>query len=419
MNTPYKPRSGIGAAADHRQPLGTVAAADDPVGAIPHDPRTQLGKLVGRVAAREHVEHALELGQRQIPIGVGAADDAMKLIHLPLVHRSHGNDLLCQHVQRAAGHAGVLDLALQHPPGDDRGLEQVAAKLGEEPARRGLADVVAGTSDPLQAGGDRFGRLDLHHQIDRAHVDTQLERRGGDQRRQPPGLEQILDLEPLLAGQRAVVRPGDVLLAQLVEPVCDPLGRAPAVDEDDGGAMCPHQLQQPRIDGGPDRDARLALHLGSAAELAHVLDRHEHLDVELLAPACVDDRDLTADPAEEGGDLLQRPLGGRQADALDVAADQMVEPLQREHQVGAALGGGDRVDLVDDHRLDARQRLAGRRGQHQVERLGRGDQDVGRVPAHRGALALRRVAGAHRHRDVAVGVRSRPAAPAGSSRCRG
>ena len=33
---------------------------------------------------------------------------------------------------------------------------------------------------------------------------------------------------------------------------------------------------------------------------------------------------------------------------------QCVEPLQAEREVGAALGAGDGVDLVDDHRLDSR-----------------------------------------------------------------
>ena len=56
-----------------------------------------------------------------------------------------------------------------------------------------------------------------------------------------------------------------------------------------------------------------------------------------------------------------------------------VEPLEREREVGAPLGGGEGVDLVDDHGLDAAQRLAGRRREHQVERLGRGDEQVGRV----------------------------------------
>ena len=39
-------------------------------------------------------------------------------------------------------------------------------------------------------------------------------------------------------------------------------------------------------------------------------------------------------------------------------AGDLLEPLERQGEVGAALGGGEGVDLVDDHGLDADERLA-------------------------------------------------------------
>ena len=77
--------------------------------------------------------------------------------------------------------------------------------------------------------------------------------------------------------------------------------------------------------------------------------------------------------------------------------------------MGAALALGDGVDLVDDHRLDRAQHLAGSGGEDQVERLRRRDQDVGRVAAHRLALLLRRVAGPQRDRDLRPDPRQRGA----------
>jgi len=69
--------------------------------------------------------------------------------------------------------------------------------------------------------------------------------------------------------------------------------------------------------------------------------------------------------------------------------------------VGAALVAGDRVDLVDDHGAQLRQPgAAALAGQQDVERLRRGDQDVRRAPRELGALADRRVAGAHRDADL-------------------
>ena len=47
--------------------------------------------------------------------------------------------------------------------------------------------------------------------------------------------------------------------------------------------------------------------------------------------------------------------------------------------MGTALGAGHGVDLVDDDVFDRLQDLPRARRQHEVQRLGRGDEDVGRV----------------------------------------
>ena len=130
-------------------------------------------------------------------------------------------------------------------------------------------------------------------------------------------------------------------------------------------------------------------------------------------------------PPEKPRHLVQRPLRRRQADPLHPRG-QLLEPFERQRQVGAALGRHQRVDLVDDHRVDRAQRFARVRGQQQIERLGRGDQDVGRLALEAGALGRRRVAGADGNRRDVVrrrrapprGWRSRRAARGGCARCR-
>ena len=84
----------------------------------------------------------------------------------------------------------------------------------------------------------------------------------------------------------------------------------------------------------------------------------------VLADAGLDDRRPSRGAAEEAGDLLDRPDRRGQADPLRRPVEQCVEALQRQREVGAALGAGDGVHLVDDHRLDAAQRLARLRGEH-------------------------------------------------------
>lgn len=69
----------------------------------------------------------------------------------------------------------------------------------------------------------------------------------------------------------------------------------------------------------------------------------------------------------------------------------------------AAFGARDRVHLVQDHRLHARQRVARGRREHQEQRLRGGDQDVRRPGGQGTALGGRGVAGADAHLDLGFG----------------
>ena len=82
---------------------------------------------------------------------------------------------------------------------------------------------------------------------------------------------------------------------------------------------------------------------------------------------------------------------------------------RRQRQVRAPLRLRDGVNLVDDHGLDPGEDLADARGEHQIERLGGRDQDVGGRFAHRPPLGLGRVAGAQPDREVGADPRQRRA----------
>ena len=347
---------------------------------------------------------------------------------MPLVEGAHGDDLLREDVERVARVARLLDQAGEHALRDDGGLEQVAAVLREDLAAAGLAHLVAGAADPLQAARDRARRLDLHDEVDRAHVDAELQRRGRDDAPERAGLQPVLDLLPLLARERAVVRAHEVLLGELVQPRGQALGEAPRVREHDGRAVRADQLEQLRVDRGPDRRALLRAGGRAAprlvegpAHLRHVLDGDDHLDLHALAVTGVDDRDgawrtRSFVPAEEARDLLERALRGRQTDPLRRRVGEAFEPFEREREVRAPLRGRQRVDLVDDHPPDAAERLARLRGEQEVEGLRRGDEDVGRAAQHLPALGGRGVAGAHADRGPVAPARGRAARP--RARCR-
>jgi hypothetical protein len=273
---------------------------------------------------------------------------------------------------------------------------------------------VPGAADALQAPRHRLRALDLHDEVDSAHVDAELERRRGHEAGDPAGLQELLDLHPLLTGERAVVRPRELLAGELVQAEGEPLCEAAVVDEDDRRAVLAHELEDRRVDRGPDRparglDARAHLHpvrergdgeVRGRAELAHVLERDDDLEVELLADPGVDQLDLPPGPGDEAADLRERALGRGEPDALERLLDDPLEALEREGKVGAALRPRDRVHLVEDHGLDPAEHLAGLRGEEEEERFWRRDEDVGRRPEHAPALLRGCVAGSHRDGEL-------------------
>ena len=143
--------------------------------------------------------------------GLGCGDEPLDLVDVPLVQGRHRDQLLGEHVERVLRDHRLLDRAFAHAAGDDRALEQVGAELGEDAAARDVADRVAGATDPLQAAADRLRRLDLDHEVDGAHVDSQLQGRRRDQAGKLAGLEHLLDYRALLVGEGAVVGAGDLL----------------------------------------------------------------------------------------------------------------------------------------------------------------------------------------------------------------
>ena len=100
--------------------------------------------------------------------------------------------------------------------------------------------------------------------------------------------------------------------------------------------------------------------------------------------AAVDDHRLRTafvDPREQSRHQVERPLGRGEPDALEVPpalGHERVEPLEAQREVAAPLVAGERVHLVDDDRAHAaQQRPRRRRGEEEVEGLGRGDQQIG------------------------------------------
>ena len=101
--------------------------------------------------------------------------------------------------------------------------------------------------------------------------------------------------------------------------------------------------------------------------------------------------------AEEARYLVERPLCRREADSLEgTRRPQRFQPLERKRQVGAALGRDERVNLIDDDRIDGGEPCPGVRRQQQEQRFRSRDQNVCRIAEKARAFACRRVAGSNR-----------------------
>ena len=315
------------AAARDCDDAGVAPPFDDVRDAVPRQAWLQLRELVARVGAGEHPEHALEDFATERLVRRRASCRGEQIVDGPAIHDGHRDELLGEDVERVARQHGRLDRAVVHALGDDRGLEQVAPVLREDHALRRRADLVPRPADTLEAAGDARRRFDLDDEVDRTHVDAQLEAAGRDEGRQAAGLELLLDRDPLLAGDRSVVGSDELLAGEVVEALGKPLGEATAVREDDRAAVGLDQLEDCGVDRRPDAGPRLGVR-GRAAGLlvqgqdlarcGHVLDRDDDLELERLAGAGVDDRHLATRPdaAEEPGDRLERPLGGAEPDPL-------------------------------------------------------------------------------------------------------
>ncbi len=241
------------AAVEH--PLGAGARADGPFDRVARDERAQLRHRAAVVAPVEHLEHAVELAAGQAVVGLGAAQRGEQRRHVPgLAHRHRDHDLR-QHVERAGDRLQRLDLPRPDRTRDDRRLEQVARVERQEAAAADAADLVPGAAQPLDRRGDRGRGGDQQHLVQRADVDPQLERTGGDDRAQLAALEALFHDLADLARERAVVGPGRGLALPFVDQPRQLLDRAPAVAEDQSRTIRGERALDLGHHGGPARGA--------------------------------------------------------------------------------------------------------------------------------------------------------------------
>ncbi len=206
---PEQAAVGDGAAGGDRETLSARAAGDPAGHPVPDDARPEFGELIGRVQAAEQVERRVVGGAGKPGERRTAPDGVVPVVDIQRIEGDRRDRLLGEDVERVLRNRKGLDEAGRHPFARHRRVDEVGAMLREDDAARHLAHLVPGAPDALQATGDRWRRLDLNHQVDSAHIDAELEGRGGHDAAQPAGLQVVLDERPLIFRHGAVVRAGE------------------------------------------------------------------------------------------------------------------------------------------------------------------------------------------------------------------
>ena len=174
-------------AGDRRQP-GPLAAAQLAVDLVVVDVGGP-GAPAGLDPVAHEGQHLVEGRPGERAVGVGGRDERVEVVDLPLLGRRLGDDLLGEDVERCHRGLDGVEAPRSHRGQERRALDELVAGERVEPAARRAGAGVVGATHPLEERRDRPGGADLAHELHRADVDPQLERRGGDERLQLTGAE--------------------------------------------------------------------------------------------------------------------------------------------------------------------------------------------------------------------------------------
>ena len=252
---------------------------------------------------------------------------------------------------------------------------------------------MAAAPGALQQPRHALGRADLQHPLDRQEVDAEVERRGRHHRLEPAFLQAELDPVAHLLVERAVVQgdePGPLGLL-LEDQLVPGLGLRAHVDED--------ERRRRLVDLLDHRLLHLLAEVAAPGEAPGV-DRQQGVDDQvLLQPAA---HHLAVVVAEQHLHRLAQVAERRRQAPDDQPRIPAAQPGDRQLHLDAALAAHELVPFVDDDGVHAVQlvlRLLA--GQHQAERLGRGDQRGRVAPVLLRPLGRGRVAGADADAPVA------------------
>ncbi len=342
------------------------------------EPGIALVDLQRIAAGGDELDRAVELRARQIRIGGRRANLAIERIGRERGAAGGAQDMLGQHVERAGAMLHGVMIAGRRGVERRAALQHLEAVRRHQHGARGLVEAMVGAAHALDEAARPLRRADIDHEVDVAPVDAEVEGGGAHHGLQRPGGHRGFHLAPPARIEGAVVeRDRQAVIVDPPQLLEHQLGLAAGVDE--------HQRQLVRLDGGVDLGHGIA---GGVAGPGQRLLRLQDADLGPRTPVGHDQvgqagRAIARLGHEIGAQLAGSSDRGGEADTA-VPRRQGGEPGEIERQQIAALGRRQRMQLVEDYRLEAGEE-AWRVGVRQEQRhlLGRGEQNVGRP----GALA--------------------------------
>jgi hypothetical protein len=113
--------------------------------------------------------------------------------------------MLGQHIQPAGDDRVAVEALFRHRIGGRAAFQIFEPVAWHQQGAAGLVQPVIGAADALDQARRPFGRADLDHQVDRAPIDAEIERGGGDDGAEFAPRHCRLDLAALFDLQRSVM----------------------------------------------------------------------------------------------------------------------------------------------------------------------------------------------------------------------
>ena len=155
--------------------------------------------------------------------------------------------MLRQDVHGFFRHDDAIQLALFYAVQQRRRLNQIIPGQGKYYALGNTIDSVPTATHSLDERGNAFRRGKLHHQVDRADIDSQFHGCGCDQHLQLTGFEPLFRLLPMLLAHAAVMGTDCVVSQALGQSQGQSLREPPGIHEHQRGGMGINQVHQALI----------------------------------------------------------------------------------------------------------------------------------------------------------------------------